>query len=210
MTEPSLLRVEALDATPLVTDPFEFVYVPHFVDERAFAEINRDFPRVDRGGSYPVDTLDCGPSFKRFVEALEAPELRHAVERKFGLDLTDCPTMVTVRGHGRTKDGGIHTDSLDKVITLLIYMNEDWPHEGGRLRLLRGPEDIEDYVCEIPPVRGNMLAFRRSERSYHGHLPAEDRRLSLQLNWMTDVASRDSELKRHRRSAMLKRINPFG
>jgi len=209
MTQPSPLRVDALDATTLVTDPFEFVYVPQFVAADAFAEINRDFPRVDRGGSYPVDALDCGPSFKRFVEALEAPELRHAVERKFGLDLTDCPTMVTVRGHGRTKDGGIHTDSLDKVITLLIYMNEDWPHEGGRLRLLRGPEDIEDYVCEIPPVRGNMLAFRRSERSYHGHLPAEDRRLSLQLNWMTDVASRDSELKRHRRSAMLKRINPF-
>ena len=57
---------------------------------------------------------------------------------------------------------------------------------------------------------GRTVECAERPATYHGHLPAEDRRLSLQLNWMVDAASRDSELKRHRRSALLKRINPFG
>lgn len=210
MTESTMFNFQAFDDMALTTDPFEFIVVPEFLKPDIFPAVHRDFPRVDKGGSYPVDGLAGGPSFTKLVQALESDELRHAVERKFGLDLTDSPTMITVRGHGRTQDGQIHTDSLDKVITLLLYVNDEWTHEGGRLRMLRGASDINDYVAEVPPVRGNLIVFRRSDRSYHGHLPASDRRLSLQMNWMTDLASRDGELKRHRRSAMLKRLNPFG
>jgi SM-20-related protein len=210
MSEIAMLDLQAFRDTPLTTEPFEFVVVPEFVRKEAFADLHRDFPRVDKGGSYPIEGLTYGPAFVRLVEALESDEMRHAVERKFNLDLSDCPTMLTVRGHGRTQDGQIHTDSLDKVITLLIYVNDDWPHDGGRLRLLRSATDIEDYVAEVPPVRGNLIVFRRSDTSYHGHLPASDRRLSMQMNWMIDRASRDSELKRHKRSALLKKLNPFG
>ena len=144
------------------------------------------------------------------VAALEAPEMRRAVERKFGLSLTDRPTMVTVRGMGRDRDGSIHTDSVTKIITALLYCNQRWEHAGGRLRLLRGADDIEDYVLEIPPIAGNMIVFERSARSFHGHLPASEPRRLLQLNWMVDQSARDRELGRHRRTAWIKRLNPFG
>jgi hypothetical protein len=203
------IRLDALDAAPLTTDPFDFVYVPGFVDAASFGRVHDDFPLIEQAGSWPVDTLECGPGFRALVAALEGPEMRRAVERKFGLDLAARPTMVTVRGMVRERDGGIHTDSETKIVTLLIYCNKRWDHAGGRLRLLRGGADLEDYALEIPPVDGNMVMFRRSPRSFHGHHPAHEPRRVLQLNWMVDRTARDRELARHRRTAWIKRLNPF-
>ena len=117
--------------------------------------------------------------------------------------------MLTVRGMGDEKDGDIHTDSETKIITLLLYMNPVWEHEEGRLRLLRRPDDLDDYAREIAPLAGTMLAFKRSDRSFHGHYPYLGPRRSLQLNWVTDAAVVRRELRRHRWSARLKSLNPF-
>jgi hypothetical protein len=204
------IRIDALDAAPLATEPFEFVYVPGFVTAEQFARVHDDFPIVEKAGSWPIDGLDYGPAFGALVAALETPEMRRTVERKFAISLSDRPTMITVRGMGRDRDGSIHTDSVTKVVTMLIYCNQRWNHDGGRLRLLRGADDLEDYALEIPPVGGNMVLFKRSERSFHGHHPAHEPRRVLQLNWMVDRAARDRELTRHRRTAWIKRINPFG
>ena len=79
--------------------------------------------------------------------------------------------MFTVRGECRASDGKIHTDSATKLITVLLYMNEKWDKDGGRLRILRNGTDLDDYVEEVPPHGGTLLVFRRSENSWHGHQP---------------------------------------
>jgi SM-20-related protein len=206
----SPIRLDALRDAALVTAPFTFVYVPGFIAADQFERVHDDFPLIETAGSHPVDTLSYGPGFGALIAALEGPALRRAVEAKLGIKLADRPTMVTVRGMGRDRDGGIHTDSETKIITLLIYCNKRWDHDGGRLRLLNRADDIDDFVLEIPPVGGNMVMFVRSERSFHGHLPATEPRRSLQLNWMVDRGARDRELTRHRRTAWIKRLNPFG
>jgi Rps23 Pro-64 3,4-dihydroxylase Tpa1-like proline 4-hydroxylase len=106
----------------------------------------------------------------------------------------------------RGRDGGIHTDSKEKILTGLLYLNPEWNEEGGRLRLLRNGKDMNDYVLEIPPVGGNMVVFRRCENSWHGHLPSKGRRLSLQFNWVTDDGYVQRELARHRFSGWMKRL----
>jgi len=118
--------------------------------------------------------------------------------------------MITLRGYSDGKDGGIHTDSASKLITVLIYMNPDWDEAAGRLRLLRGPDDLSDYVAEVPPLAGTMVAFRRSAASYHGHCAHIGRRRSIQLNWVTDDGVVRRELGRHVWSARLKALNPLG
>lgn len=203
-------RLDALRAAPLVTDPFDFVFVPGFLHPDALSRIHDDFPLIDKAGSFPVDALTIGPAFSELVSALESDALREAVAEKLRVDLKGRPTMVTVRGMGRDRDGSIHTDSTSKIVTLLIYCNLAWDLPGGRLRMLRGPTDLEDFALEVPPVDGNMVMFRRSDRSFHGHHPAAQPRRLLQLNWMVDQASRDSEVSRHRRTAWLKRLSPFG
>jgi SM-20-related protein len=144
------------------------------------------------------------------AEELEGDEMRAAIEAKFGLDLSGRPTMITLRGNSDGKDGGIHTDSATKLVTVLIYMNREWTDPAGRLRVLRGPDDLENYAEEVPPLAGTMLAFRRGEASFHGHRAHIGRRQSIQLNWVTDAGVVRRELGRHVWSARLKALNPFG
>jgi SM-20-related protein len=206
----SVLDLDRLRAAPLVRDPFDFVVVEEFLRRDLLAALLADFPQISGHGSYPVDTVAYGPAFARLVAALTGAALRRAVEEKFAIDLSDRPTLLTVRGRSDGKDGRIHTDSASKIITLLLYMNPVWESAEGRLRLLRGPRDLEDYAVEVAPLAGTMLAFRRSERSFHGHREHIGERRSLQLNWVTDGAVVRRELGRHRWSARLKALNPFG
>jgi hypothetical protein len=205
----TLLDLDRLRAVPLCRDPFDFVLVENFVDRDALSRLVADFPPVLGHGSFPVESLACGPVFSRLVAALTGPALRCAVEEKFGLDLGGRPTMVTVRGRSDGKDGRIHTDSETKIITLLLYLNLAWECPEGRLRLLRGPGDIDDYAREVAPLAGTMLAFRRSPRSFHGHRPHVGERRMVQLNWVTEPAVVRRELNRHRWSARWKALNPF-
>ena len=134
--------------------------------------------------------------------------MRRAIEDKFAIDLEGRPTMITLRGYSDGKDGRIHTDTATKLITVLLYLNPMWEDEAGRLRLLRGPDDLEDFAAEIPPVAGTLVAFRRSGNSFHGHRPHIGERRSIQLNWVTDRRVVRRGLARHRWSARFKALNP--
>jgi len=201
------LHLDKLHAATLATDPFDFLYVPATIEAGELAEIVRDFPDVPAGGSFDVATLDCGPAFQRLIAEIRSDAFRAPFEEKFGIALKPYPLHITVRGHVRGKDGQIHVDSKDKILTGLIYLNLDWSEPGGRLRLLRNGRDIEAYALEVPPVAGNMVVFRRGDHSWHGHLPSKARRLSLQFNWVSGDAYVRRELARHRFSGWMKKLS---
>ncbi len=121
--------------------------------------------------------------------------------------MQDKPTLVTVRGQSGQRDGNIHTDSANKIITVLLYLNSHWEEMGGCLRLLRSGSDINDVITEVPPVDGTLVAFRRSDRSFHGHKPFIGPRRVVQFNWMTGQGSRTVANLRHRLSAWMKNLN---
>lgn len=200
------LNLAAFRSTPGIHDPFPYVVVPGFVKRESLPKIHADYPQIDSPGSFPTDDLSYGPAFKALLGELQGPEFRRACEEKFQVDLTGRPTMVTIRGRCGTRDGNIHTDSLSKIITVLIYMNPQWEQSGGRLRLLRSPSDIEDVILEVPPVEGTLVAFRRSDNSYHGHKPFIGPRRVIQLNWVTDRGMERREIWRHRVSAWTKKL----
>jgi len=196
---------DALERTPLQRDPFDYLVVPNFLRAERFAEVIADFPEVPGPGSHPPSELDIRGHFAELIEELRGPLLQSVVESKFGVDLTGRPTVYTVRGFARAKDGAVHTDAETKIITVLIYMNETWRDDGGRLRLLRSA-DLEDYAAEVPPDGGALLIFRRSERSWHGHKPIKGRRRAIQLNWVINQAVVDYEQGRHRIATKLKKF----
>lgn len=201
------LQLDRFRATPLVTDPFEYVVVRNFIEPAALASARASFPAVPGAGSHPPSSLVIGGGFKRMVDEVCGAEFKQCVEEKFGLSLTGRPFMYTVRGHTRSRDGRIHTDSKTKIITVLLYLNDDsWPTGGGRLRLLRSGTDLEDYAEEIEPAGGTLLVFRRSDASWHGHHPFEGPRRALQFNWVTDQSVVDREQGRHGLSARIKRL----
>jgi hypothetical protein len=199
-----LLDLEALEAAPLVRDPFNFTVVKEAIRPVDAAAIRDDFPEIEDSGLLPVEETRHGPLFGRLVRELQSEEVARAFSEKFGVNLVGRPQMITVRGRCAAKDGRIHTDSKTKLITVLIYFNDQWEAAGGRLRLLRSPTDLNDMIGEAPPDSGTMIAFRRSEKSYHGHEPYEGVRRYVMVNWMTSDFAARRELFRHRLSARAK------
>ena len=95
--------------------------------------------------------------------------------------------------------------SLLIVETSPVFTLDGWQADGGRLRLLRSAEDLDNFAVEVPPDAGTMLAFRCSENAWHGHKPFDGTRRSLQLNWVRDTAYLRKEQFRHRVSALIKK-----
>lgn len=204
-----LLNFDRLAATPAARDPFRHLVATDLIAPPALAEIGADFPRIKGAGIFPLSELRYGPAFARLIDEIKGPEMAAALAGKFDIDLAGRPLMITIRGHCRRKDGRIHTDTACKLVTALLYLNEPWAADGGRLRLLRGPDDLDDMIGEVPPDGGTLVAFRRSDNSYHGHHPFVGQRRYVMFNWISDEAAMQRELARHRLSARLKKYVPF-
>ena len=200
------IDVDALRQTALVTEPFPWLIVPRFVRPANIDAINADFPEVTHPGSFPLPTLEYGPAFQAFMDAIRGPEFARAVSEKLGVDLSERPTMVTVRGQCAARDGQIHTDSRTKLITVLIYMNGKWESPTGRLRLLRSPDNLNDVIAEVPPDEGTLLVFENKPNAWHGFEAFAGPRRVIQLNWVTNGRVVWWEQTRHSISAFFKRL----
>ena len=200
----STVDLARLDAARLIREPFEFAIVPGFVRGSELAAILRDFPTIARPGSFPTGAAPHGSGFQQLLDDLTSPDLARAIGRKFGIELERRPTILTVRGWCRESDGAIHRDSTAKIVSLLLYLDPEWRQAGGRLRLLRSADDIDDVIVEVPAAGGTLVAFRRSDRSYHGHLPYAGRRRVVQLNWLRSARAARREERRHRITAWIK------
>jgi hypothetical protein len=200
-----LLDLAAFRSVRLAREPFPFLIVPGFIKPAVRDAVHADFPAIDQPGSFPVAGLTYGPAFNELVQVLTGPAFQRAVEDRFQIDLRGRATMLTVRGRCGPRDGNIHTDSVNKLVTVLIYLNPTWEDVGGRLRLLRSAWDIDDVLVEIPPVEGALVAFRRTDHSFHGHKRFIGPRRVVQLNWATGGGVAHFEQLRHRASAWVKR-----
>jgi hypothetical protein len=206
-----MLRIDRFDATPLVEAPFRHLVVRDFVDDDALAAAQASYPEVPGPGSHPPSGLRIDGEFRRLMDALDGDDFRAAVERKLAIDLPGRPTMYTVRGFCRARDGKIHTDSATKIITVLLYMNDAaWPSDGGRLRLLRSGDTLEDHFAEIEPAGGTLLVFQRADNSWHGHHSYEGPRRAVQMNWVTDASVVAREQGRHGLSTGIKKLFGLG
>lgn len=199
-----MLDYSRFAATPPVRTPFEYLIVPGFVQPAAAAEASAGFPAPDVPGVLPAPAQCLRDGFGRLLAALRSARTTEAFAEKFGLPLSVDMLMMTLRC--RLRDGAIHTDSALKQVTALIYLNDGWLDEGGRLRLLNGPDDIDDMIAKVPPLAGTLLAFRRSDNSWHGHKQFAGVRRAIMLNWMIDASAARCESARHAISARVKNL----
>jgi hypothetical protein len=203
------LDYQKISETPVGADPFPHLVVPGFVPPDSLREVLAALPPLRRRGSFPPDSVRLGPEARDLVRQMEGDRLRDLIAARFGLDLAGAPTMLTLRGWTSERDGRIHCDSTAKRVTALLYLNpetEAFGRQEGCLRLLRGPDNLEDYAVEVPPVNGTLLVFPNGASAWHGHRRFVGQRYSMQLNYMTTDDKARSELRRHRFSAFVKRL----
>lgn len=200
-----ILDMEALSAAETSAAPY-----PHFVVGQSMSgdyvdEVLRDFPEITAGGSFALSELSPGPRFNELLEELNGAGFRELISRKLDMDLRDRPMVITLRGISRAKDGRIHTDSRSKMATILIYFNEPWEAETGRLRILRS-ENMDDYTDEVAPNAGTMIAFKVTDNCWHGYPAYEGVRQSIQINFVEDDKAVSKHGRRHGWTAKLKKL----
>ncbi len=201
-----MIDLDALDATPLQRDPFDFLVVQDFMRPDALAAAIADYPDITDPGNHKLGTLHYGPAFAALLGELNSSALMEHLGTKFAVDLSSYPLTITIRRFCEQTDGHIHTDHRTKVVTMLVYLNEGWGAEGGRLRFLRSADDLEDYVAEATPFGGTMLAFRRNDASFHGHKPYVGVRRMIQMNWVRQSPLERCEKRLNRMTKPVRRL----
>ncbi|MHC1479158.1 2OG-Fe(II) oxygenase [Frateuria aurantia] len=197
--------------TEVRQQPFHYLVAHGQLPEAARPALDRDFPAYRSAGFFPYAAEDCGPSIRALVEELSGPAFANAIGQRLGLpELGTFPTLVTLCKSMNRRHGTIHTDSRSKIVTALLYLNPQWPDSSdGCLRFLSAIDDIDAMLGpEIKPLYGELVAFRRSDNSFHGHLPYEGERRVIQVAWLVDRAALERKSRRGHVTQMLK--NLFG
>lgn len=202
----NVLKLDALAASTLKTDPYPYFTVERAIDAEHINDIITGFPAINDGGSYNIDDVEMSPAFRCLIDSIDTPAFRRIICDKFNVAVMDLPMMITLRGYSRKKDGRIHTDSKTKVATILIYLNEDWQADTGKLRVLRSADNMDDFVEEISPGPGSLMAFKVTDNCWHGYPSFEGKRQSIQINFLTSEAAGNKHRFFHRLSARLKSL----
>ncbi|MBW4090288.1 MAG: 2OG-Fe(II) oxygenase [Proteobacteria bacterium] len=203
----ALLDEAAIAGAELRQDPYDYAFVDRAIDPGLKDAVLSHAPRIPDRGSYGLPDLRYGPRFGAVVRDLLSPRFRTLVERKFDMDLSPYPPVIVMMGNttGHYNEGHAHPDSKHKIVTVLLGFSREWPHERGRLRVLRS-SDREDYAFEFAPEFGRMLMFRVCDHSWHGFLPQKGQRMSLQLCYVDSPWYVRSEYWRHSVSAFAKSV----
>jgi SM-20-related protein len=203
----SVLNVDAVRQAQRSSEPYDWFLGSGILRQEAIDELKRDFPDITKPGYLTVDEVQLKGRFKTLIDELESDEFSQELSKKFGIDLTPYPRLTTIMKRSQPKYGAIHTDGPSKVMTLLVYMNDEWQADAsGRLRVLYNEKDFEPYAAEVPPTMGTVFAFLRADNSWHGHQPFVGERKVVQVAWVKDADELARKKKRNKVAQFLKGI----
>jgi SM-20-related protein len=203
----SLVNVEAVRNAPVSHEPYDYFLGAGLLKEEAIGALKRDFPAIEKPGYLTVDEVQLKGRFKTLIEELESPEFTEEISKKWGKDMHSYPRLTTIMKRSQPKYGAIHTDGPSKVMTMLVYMNDEWGEDtGGRLRVLYDGEHFEPYKVEVPPTMGTVFGFLRSDKSWHGHRPFAGERKVIQIAWVRDEKELARKKSRNKMAQFFKGI----
>ncbi len=203
----SVLNLAALQAKPLKLQPYPYLMLENFIDPSLASQINAAFPSIDKDGSFPLSAFQLTGAMAELIDALDSNELRQAIATKFSINLANRPTTITLRGYCTLgRDGKIHTDSKDKLITVLLYLGADEAASKGCLRILYNNHDLNYFAAEISPAFGNVAMFQVTEHGWHGFTPVQGQRRAIQLNYVVSARAATKNIWRHKIAAFFKRF----
>lgn len=200
-----MINLEAIWQTPVNARPFKYFVAENLLQPADLAELESDFPHLEQPGAFPLQDVDYGPAFARLLEQVRSRDFIYLIGKKLQINLTRKPLFISVRGQSRISDGRIHTDSKSRVVSCALYLNREWHATAGKPRLLSSPASYRNAHTEVTPAGGTLVALKRSDRSWHGHLPYEGPRRCLLLSWMWSRPQREIDRIRHRVSSRVKR-----
>ena len=202
----SLLNLTALEAAPLAESPYPYLVLENFIDPCYEQAIIDTFPNIQKEGSFPLSAFQLEGAMRELIQALDSDALRDAIAAKFAIDLQKKPSTITLRGYCTlSRDGKIHTDSKDKLITVLLYLGADTAASEGRLRILYNKHDLNHFAAAVSPDFGHCVMFKVTDHGWHGFTPVQGKRRAIQLNYVVSAKAATKNIWRHKLAAFFKR-----
>ncbi|MGS2717390.1 2OG-Fe(II) oxygenase [Eionea flava] len=201
----SIINYKAIKAAKVAQIPYPFFSVNDALCLSSCRALLNDFPSSNHGGSLPLESVEIKGAMACLIEEIKGDQFRQLMAEKFSVDLSDKPIVITARGYSRQKDGQVHTDSKTKLITILLYFNDGWESESGRLRMLNS-NNINDYAAEFSSAIGQMVAFKVTDNCWHGYNSFDGQRQSLQINYLVEEKYTKHHVYRHKVSAWFKNM----
>ncbi len=122
------------------------------------------------------EITDCQQAFLGRLE-----ELRLELNRNLFLGLMDFEGHYAVYPEGGFYKPHLdrHRQSMDRLVTVILYLNPDWQEgDGGELRLWTTPGEKEGEHVVVPPQLGTLVCFLAGD-FWHEVLPAMKTRASI-------------------------------
>ncbi|HSX38356.1 MAG TPA: 2OG-Fe(II) oxygenase [Chlamydiales bacterium] len=204
----SVLNLDAIQNAAFQKEPYPYMVIDNIIQTASLEKVIASFPRLSKRGSFPLHAINSFGPFNQLMQELQSPDLKRLIAKRFKLNLEGKPPIITVRGYTTERDGHIHVDSEDKLITFLLYLNSNWTSPDGKIRVLYDQKNLTAFAEEISPEAGRCLIFQVTKNCWHGHTIFKGHRKSIQMNYVQSEAAASRHLKRHRISAFFKRLIP--
>jgi SM-20-related protein len=107
--------------------------------------------------------------------------LRLSLNQRFFLGLFDFEGHFAMYPEGAFYKAHLdrHAGTSDRIVTVILYLNENWqPGDGGELRIWTGPDGKDGPFELIEPRMGTMVCFLAGD-FWHEVLPAIKPRMSI-------------------------------
>jgi len=178
-----LFNYDNLRSLQLQNTPFRhLVHDSSILNPALLETLCERFPETTKVGHNDAKDVLLGKEWKAFTDEIYSSAYREAIEQITGLELSGFDVGIGIRRFSKLSHGAPHADVPRKKVTHLIYFNQEWPHQTGRLRILRS-KDINDVHAIITPLKGTGIIFVVSNNSFHGFEPFEGVRKAIQINF---------------------------
>jgi len=114
--------------------------------------------------SFPDKLSD---SWRQLAMDLLSSKYREALTALTGRDLMTVPMEAYVCHFGDGAWLGPHLDLKEKIVTHVLYFNEDWDVKNGGCLNILGSSNVLDCIAQVPPNVGNSSVLVRSNNSWH-------------------------------------------
>ncbi len=129
--------------------------------------------------------------WQELIKELWTDSYRKALAEMSGLELNDCTMDIGFRRYKSQQRHRPHTDESNKVLTHLLFFNQQWYADwGGCLRILKDSQP-ESALLDILPLSHSSVVIVRSDNSWHMVTPLTDRasesRMALRVAFFRNV-----------------------
>lgn len=126
-----------------------------------------------------LDEATATPAQQRYLARLD--ELRLEINRRLFLGLFAFEGHFAIYPPGGFYKAHLdrHQGTLDRVVTAILYLNEDWHEDdGGQLQLWTTPGAKDGPFEQVEPRLGTLVTFLAGDH-WHEVLPARRERMSI-------------------------------